>query len=112
MDVDRLTQAREAFEAFARRQGFEDIALTRGRDGLYIFPDTRAMWLGWAGCAATQALAAPGGWALVPVEATEAMLVSGGRVLTAGPLGDKYTAQAGAVYRAMIAAVPQEPRDA
>lgn len=52
--ADQLQQERDAFEAFARSEGFFGAHLRRhtADSGVYADPSIRAMWVGWAGRAA------------------------------------------------------------
>lgn len=94
MDVDRLLHA-----AHERGRAIERGDTDEAGRWLSVIDEIRA---------AAQALAVPEGWVLVPVEPTREMVKAITQVIPPGP----YDFAAIAVWRAMIAAAPQEPRDA
>jgi hypothetical protein len=96
-----------AFEQFARSKGWS--LLHKGETGEYRALNTQAGWLAW------QAREVPAGFVVVPVEPADDMLIRGGEAFfdaaRVARNGDTLADQdnAGSIYRAMLAAAPQQP---
>lgn len=94
-----------AFEQFARSKGWS--LLHKGETGEYRALNTQAGWLAW------QAREVPAGFVVVPVEATPGMNRAGWDNLSCvGSCGEASPPEPcdfADVYRAMLAAAPQQP---
>lgn len=106
MDVDRL------MELVAQ---YWDLAYAEGAEGrTHDTEDGAAQRVLSEIRAAVQALAVPEGWKLMPVEPTPEMVNTMSRSMfdeTSSPHGIQYALWK-QVYADLLAAVPQEPRDA
>lgn len=87
-----------AFEQFARSKGWS--LLHKGETGEYRALNTQAGWLAW------QAREVPAGFVVVPETPTQEMCQQGQWKAQEWP---KFPLRITPIYRAMLAAAPQQP---
>jgi hypothetical protein len=108
-----MLDEREAFEKWGETLFYVACFERHGNDE-YAGRGLQGAWLGWQARARlnaspVQQVSVPGGWKLVPVEATDAMVQAGTDEPLAGESDEDAPDDYRAVYRAMLAAAPAAP---
>jgi hypothetical protein len=98
---------REAFEAWAELNGWNRVHLSRSRvNNTYSWRGLNEVWDAFKAGRASVSASRQEGWQLVPVEPTDAMTWAGQQARY--PATNSITV----IYRAMLAAAPQQAQEA